>query len=99
MPTLIAYDKDGLKIVFTLEKMPDSDMLTINVAATNNTLSTMTDFLFEAAVPRVSVNSKPFLKTLKYLFPDIPFQHFASIWNYDATKWSDYPSFKSQQSK
>ncbi|XP_045474641.1 AP-1 complex subunit gamma-1 isoform X2 [Harmonia axyridis] len=52
VPTLIAYDKDGLKIVFTLEKMPDTDMLTINVTATNYTLSTMTDFLFEAAVPK-----------------------------------------------
>lgn len=54
VPTMLAYDKDGLKIVFTLEKMPDGNMLNINVTASNNTLSTMTDFLFEAAVPKVS---------------------------------------------
>ncbi|KAL3269761.1 hypothetical protein HHI36_008821 [Cryptolaemus montrouzieri] len=52
VPTMLAYDKDGLKIVFSLEKIPDSNMLTVNVTASNNTLSTMTDFLFEAAVPK-----------------------------------------------
>ncbi|KAK9877381.1 hypothetical protein WA026_017778 [Henosepilachna vigintioctopunctata] len=52
VPTILAYDKDGLEILFTLEKIPDSNMLSINVTATNNTLSMMTDFLFEAAVPK-----------------------------------------------
>lgn len=53
MPTLTPYNKDGLKIVFSLNKVPDSNCLMINVMATNHTLSNMTDFLFQVAVPRV----------------------------------------------
>lgn len=53
MPTVTAFDKDGLKIIFSLEKVPDSNTLTVNVTATNNTLSNMSDFLFQAAVPKV----------------------------------------------
>lgn len=53
MPTVTAFDKDGLKLVFALEKVPDSNALTINVTSTNNTLSNMSDYLFQAAVPKV----------------------------------------------
>ncbi|KAJ8968872.1 hypothetical protein NQ317_008128 [Molorchus minor] len=52
VPNLVAYNKDGLKIVFSLDTVPDSNTLTINVTATNHTLSTMTEFLFQAAVPK-----------------------------------------------
>ncbi|EFA09960.1 AP-1 complex subunit gamma-1 isoform X2 [Tribolium castaneum] len=52
VPTITAYDKDGLKMCFSLEKVPDSNTLTINMVATNLTLSAMTDFLFQAAVPK-----------------------------------------------
>lgn len=55
VPVITAFDKDGLKIVFQLEKMSDNNTITINVTATNNTLSNMTDFLFQAAVPRVNL--------------------------------------------
>lgn len=54
MPTITAFDQGGLKVVFSLEKIPDSNTLTVNVAATNNTLSNMSDFLFQAAVPKVN---------------------------------------------
>lgn len=54
VPTLTAYDKDGLKIIFSLLTVPNSNTLTINVTATNHTVSNMTDFLFQVAVPRVS---------------------------------------------
>lgn len=54
VPIITAYDKDGLKIVFTLDKLADTNSLTINVVATNNNLSSMTDFLFQAAVPKVN---------------------------------------------
>ncbi|CAG9863919.1 unnamed protein product [Phyllotreta striolata] len=52
VPTLTAYNKDGLQIVFSLNKIPDSNTLSINVTTTNNTLSTMTDYIFQVAVPR-----------------------------------------------
>lgn len=55
VPTLHPYNKDGLEIVFSLHKVPDSNSLTINVTAKNNTLSNMTEFLFQVAVPRVSI--------------------------------------------
>ncbi|XP_017778337.1 PREDICTED: AP-1 complex subunit gamma-1 isoform X2 [Nicrophorus vespilloides] len=51
LPTLNAFDKDGLKIMFALEKM-DNNTVSINVTATNNTLSNMSEFLFQAAVPK-----------------------------------------------
>lgn len=54
MPVITAFDQGGLKVVFSLEKVPDSNTLTVNVSATNNTLSNMSDFLFQAAVPKVS---------------------------------------------
>lgn len=57
MPTLTPYNKDGLQIVFSLNKVPDSNCLTINVVATNHTVSNMTDFLFQVAVPRVSITN------------------------------------------
>lgn len=57
VPTMIAYDKEGLKITFTLEKIRDSNTLVINVNATNNTLSNMTDFLFQVAVPKVGIQN------------------------------------------
>lgn len=54
---LTAFEKNGLKIVFGLEKLPDtSNTLSINVTATNNTLSNMTDFLFQAAIPKVTID-------------------------------------------
>lgn len=57
MPTITPYNKDGLQIVFSLNKVPDSNCLTINVTSTNHTLSNMTDFLFQVAVPRVSIHN------------------------------------------
>lgn len=52
VPTLVAYDKDGINILFAFDKIPDSNTLTINVTVTNNSVSTLTDFLFQAAVPK-----------------------------------------------
>lgn len=51
MPTITAFDRDGLKIMFALEKI-ESNSISINVTASNHTLSNMTDFLFQAAVPK-----------------------------------------------
>ncbi|KAF5278432.1 hypothetical protein FQA39_LY05921 [Lamprigera yunnana] len=52
VPTLTAFDKNGLKIVFLLEKMSESNMVSIHLTATNTTISNMSDFLFQAAVPK-----------------------------------------------
>lgn len=54
VPIITAFDKDGLRLTFALEKIPDTNTITINVSALNSTLSNMTDFLFQAAVPKVS---------------------------------------------
>lgn len=67
VPVLTAYEKDGLKIIFSLNKAVDSNVLAINVVATNETLSSViTDFLFQAAVPKVSHN------TISYRFYLLP---------------------------
>ncbi|VEN45197.1 unnamed protein product [Callosobruchus maculatus] len=56
LPQMTAYEKDGLRVIFGLETPSvgsiNPDTLTIHVTATNNTLSSMTDFLFQVAVPR-----------------------------------------------
>lgn len=52
VPTITAFNKDGLKIKFQLEKMPETNTVTINVTTTNHTLSPMTEFLFQAAIPK-----------------------------------------------
>lgn len=54
VPTLTVFDKNGLKLVFALEKISESNMVSMQLTASNNTISTMTDFLFQAAVPKVS---------------------------------------------
>lgn len=55
LPTITAFEKSGLKIVFSLEKTPEPDTVLVNMAAFNSTLEPMTDFLFQAAVPKVCI--------------------------------------------
>lgn len=55
MPTITAYEKSGLTIIFALEKVGESNTVSINLTATNSLLSSMTDFLFQAAVPKVKM--------------------------------------------
>lgn len=52
--SMVILDKSGLKISFKLEKQQDNaDLLVISVLAQNSGLSQLTDFLFQAAVPKV----------------------------------------------
>ncbi|XP_076164108.1 adaptor protein complex 1, gamma subunit isoform X3 [Ptiloglossa arizonensis] len=52
-PTMIVLDKAGLKITFRLERPPDiTDLLIINMSAQNFGNAILTDFLFQAAVPK-----------------------------------------------
>lgn len=47
------YEKGGLRIDFSLQKVPESPNTTIvNVAAYNTTSTPFTEFIFQAAVPR-----------------------------------------------
>lgn len=49
-PTLTAYDKNGLKIIFNLERPSDSpDTTVVSMVATNSTSSNFTEFLFQVS--------------------------------------------------
>lgn len=53
---MIVLDKAGLKIIFRLERSPDiADLLIINMSAQNSGSAILTDFLFQAAVPKVII--------------------------------------------
>ncbi|XP_011049632.1 PREDICTED: AP-1 complex subunit gamma-1 isoform X1 [Acromyrmex echinatior] len=53
LPSMVVLDKSGLKITFKLERPPDiSDLLVITMLAQNSGSTILTDFLFQAAVPR-----------------------------------------------
>lgn len=53
-PSMTVFDKQGLKITFKLERSLDNpDLLVINMLAQNLGLSQISDFLFQAAVPKV----------------------------------------------
>lgn len=49
---LTAFEKDGLTVLFSFDGVKENNTVTINVTASNHSLSTMTEFLFQAAVPR-----------------------------------------------
>ncbi|XP_054016788.1 AP-1 complex subunit gamma-1 isoform X4 [Hylaeus anthracinus] len=52
-PTMVVLDKAGLKITFKLERAPDiTDLLIIHMSAQNSGSVILTDFLFQAAVPK-----------------------------------------------
>jgi len=54
IPQITAFAKNGLLIKFDFEKVPDnpSNIVAISMTATNSQPSPMTDFVFQAAVPK-----------------------------------------------
>uniref|UniRef100_A0A3Q2DRQ1 Adaptor related protein complex 1 subunit gamma 1 n=1 Tax=Cyprinodon variegatus TaxID=28743 RepID=A0A3Q2DRQ1_CYPVA len=53
IPSMTAYNKNGLKIDFTFERAnPNPNIAVITIHATNSTEAEMTDFVFQAAVPK-----------------------------------------------
>lgn len=55
IPPMTAYNKNGLKIDFTFERAnPNPNIAVITIHASNSTEADMTDFVFQAAVPKVS---------------------------------------------
>lgn len=67
---MTVLDKSGLKITFRLERPAETpNTLEVNMLAINLNDTTLTDFLFQAAVPRVSFNLLNFtLLSLKYIY-------------------------------
>jgi len=57
IPNITAYEKGGVKVDFGFEKDP-SNLTVVNIKVTSsNALSVpMTDFVFQAAVPKVCWN-------------------------------------------
>ena len=54
IPSITAFEKNGLKIDFSFERSPINKIETrINVNVTNSTSVPFNDFLFQAAVPKV----------------------------------------------
>lgn len=52
---MVAYDKNGLKITFTLKPFFETPNTTvISIEARNNTTLPISEFLFQVAVPKVS---------------------------------------------
>lgn len=53
IPSIIVFDNNGLRIDFSFEKSVDNAQMTvITLTATNSTIHPMSNFLFQAAVPR-----------------------------------------------
>uniref|UniRef100_A0A6Q2X353 AP-1 complex subunit gamma n=2 Tax=Esox lucius TaxID=8010 RepID=A0A6Q2X353_ESOLU len=53
IPPMTAYNKNGLKIEFTFERAnPNPNIAVITIHATNTTEADMTEFVFQAAVPK-----------------------------------------------
>ena len=54
-PSITAFENNGLKINFGFEKVPGnpSNVVSIMMTATNSLALPMTDFVFQAAVPKV----------------------------------------------
>ena len=56
IPSIVAFDKNSLKVIFHFERdanTPSTVKITLN--AINSCSSPMTDFLFQAAVPKVTI--------------------------------------------
>lgn len=56
-PPMTAFNKNGLLVEFMFEKDSlDPEVTSINIKATNSTQTTMSEFVFQAAVPKVCYN-------------------------------------------
>lgn len=54
IPKMTAYEKNGLMVEFSFERSPTSPtVIAVSLSATNSTVAPITDFLLQAAVPKV----------------------------------------------
>ena len=57
IPSIVAFDKNGLKLEFSFERPTDNPtLITISLTATNSSQYPIEEFLFQAAVPKVCSN-------------------------------------------
>ena len=58
IPPIIAFDKNGLKLEFSFERpLDNTNLLIISLSATNSGSQPIDEFIFQAAVPKVCLNS------------------------------------------
>jgi len=50
---VVAFDKSGLKILFKFDHEPSTSIISIALTAINLSSNTFTNFVFQAAVPKV----------------------------------------------
>jgi hypothetical protein len=61
LPSITAFQSATLKVTFDFKKQPGNPReTTIHATFTNLTSSPFTDFIFQAAVPKVNLTSSPF---------------------------------------
>ena len=53
LPSIVAYNKNDLKIDFSFQR--DMSTITIQLSVTNQSMADITNFVFQAAVPKVSI--------------------------------------------
>lgn len=106
---MVVLDKLGLKITFKLERPPDiPDLLVINMLAQNSGSTVLTDFLFQAAVPRVRRELCAFknlsdhslrvrLIYTRFLLVDIPTTNVVAVEYRHSAFWSSNSSAESHK--
>lgn len=107
---MVILDKAGLKITFKLERPPDiPDLLVINMQAQNSGSTTLTDFLFQAAVPRVRyiyiyiynnlshITHKANVLISYFPFADIPITNVIAVKYCHSAVWSSNSSVESHE--
>ena len=56
--SIVAYDKNGLRVDFSFDRSLDNpNLMMTTLTATSSYGATLSDFLFQAAVPKVSDQS------------------------------------------
>uniref|UniRef100_A0A6Q2YK88 AP-1 complex subunit gamma n=1 Tax=Esox lucius TaxID=8010 RepID=A0A6Q2YK88_ESOLU len=93
IPPMTAYNKNGLKIEFTFERAnPNPNIAVITIHATNTTEADMTEFVFQAAVPKVRCDW-PVTQQLRmrvkltYTHKGLPVQDLAEVNNFPPQSW------------
>uniref|UniRef100_A0A8C1UXE7 Adaptor related protein complex 1 subunit gamma 1 n=1 Tax=Cyprinus carpio TaxID=7962 RepID=A0A8C1UXE7_CYPCA len=85
IPPMTAYNKNGLKIEFTFERSnPSPNIAVITIHATNSTEADMTEFVFQAAVPKQQLRMR--IK-LTYTHKGSPVQDLAEVNNFPPQSW------------
>lgn len=67
IPDIVAFDKNGLKVIFSFScpNPANPTMVAITLKATNSNTSPIHDFIFQAAIPKVSTCVCVYASTLE----------------------------------